>query len=247
MTPRSCSAAAAAVYPLCFWPQIAQLVGPVTPLKRSNLARHSMQRHSKPTMNACEMVSVERGQGIAVCLETTRNLEGDYAFVQVNKQISGWRHAQETEPDLVIACCSYMPRCLLHSYLGGVGGSLVRRRLDSVQGTRTYLQTLVYSPWRHCSTCVHWRSLPSWLSDQVLQPPVSRLQNATSINCCESPTNPDLGKGQVSKLPPANAERLQVCLADGGCDLQSLDRSWLQGVLSEPSSKDCQQPAEPLC
>ena len=63
-------------------------MGPLTPLKRSNLASHSMQQHSKPTMNACEMVSVERGQGIAVCLETTRDLEGDYAFIQVCKQNS---------------------------------------------------------------------------------------------------------------------------------------------------------------
>lgn len=47
-----------------------------------------MQRHGKPTMNACEMVSVERGQGIAVCLETTRDLEGDYAFIQVCEQTS---------------------------------------------------------------------------------------------------------------------------------------------------------------
>ena len=56
----------------------------MTPLKRSDMASHSLQRHSKPTMNACDMVSVERGQGIAVCLTTTRDLEGDYAYIQVS-------------------------------------------------------------------------------------------------------------------------------------------------------------------
>ena len=35
-------------------------------------------------MNACEMVSVETGQSIAVGLEVTRDLEGDYAFMQVS-------------------------------------------------------------------------------------------------------------------------------------------------------------------
>ena len=60
------------------------MTGPITPLDRSNLSSNSMQRHSKPTMNACEMVSVETGQAVAVGLEVTRDLEGDYAFIQVS-------------------------------------------------------------------------------------------------------------------------------------------------------------------
>lgn len=52
------------------------------------MATHSSQRHSKPTMNACEMVSIERGQSIVACLETSRNLEGDYAFLQVRSNNS---------------------------------------------------------------------------------------------------------------------------------------------------------------
>lgn len=54
------------------------MVGPATPLRRANQAKHS-----KPTLNACEMVSVETGQGIAVALDVSRQLEGNYAFLQV--------------------------------------------------------------------------------------------------------------------------------------------------------------------
>ncbi len=42
-----------------------------------------MQRHTRPTMNACELVSVETGQGIAVGLDVTRDLLGEYAHMQV--------------------------------------------------------------------------------------------------------------------------------------------------------------------
>lgn len=64
--------------------RVTHVTGPITPLDRSNLSSNSMQRHSKPTMNACEMVSVETGQAVAVGLEVTRDLEGDYAFIQVS-------------------------------------------------------------------------------------------------------------------------------------------------------------------
>ena len=63
---------------------VTHVTGPVTPLDRSHLSSNSMQRHNKPTMNACGMVSVETGQGVAVGLEVTRDLEGDYAFIQVS-------------------------------------------------------------------------------------------------------------------------------------------------------------------
>ena len=62
---------------------VTHITGPITPLNRTNLDSDSMQRHNKPTMNACEMVSVETGQGIAVGLEVNRDLQGDYAYLQV--------------------------------------------------------------------------------------------------------------------------------------------------------------------
>lgn len=62
---------------------VTHVTGPITPLDRTNLSSNSMQRHNKPTMNACEMVSVETGQAVAVGLEVSRDLQGDYAFLQV--------------------------------------------------------------------------------------------------------------------------------------------------------------------
>lgn len=63
---------------------VTHVTGPLTPLDRTNLSSNSMQRHSKPTMNACEMVSVEAGQGIAVGLEVSKELQRDYAYLQVS-------------------------------------------------------------------------------------------------------------------------------------------------------------------
>ena len=63
---------------------VTHITGPLTPLGRTNLSSNSMQRHNKPTMNACEMVSVETGQGIAVGLEVSKELQGDYAYLQVS-------------------------------------------------------------------------------------------------------------------------------------------------------------------
>lgn len=70
---------------------VTHVTGPLAPLVRRNLSSSRMQQHSKPTMNACEMVSVETGQAIAVGLEVTKNLEGDYAFMQV---VLSWRSLQ---------------------------------------------------------------------------------------------------------------------------------------------------------
>lgn len=63
--------------------RVTHVTGPITSLDRTNLSSNSMQRHSKPTMNACEMVSVETGQAVAMGLEVSRDLQGDYAFLQV--------------------------------------------------------------------------------------------------------------------------------------------------------------------
>lgn len=65
--------------------KVTHVMGPVTPLDRTKLSSNSMQRHTKPTMNASNMVSVETGQAIAVGLEVTRDLEGEYAFMQVSQ------------------------------------------------------------------------------------------------------------------------------------------------------------------
>lgn len=65
--------------------KVTHVMGPVTPLDRTKLSSNSMQRHNKPTMNASNMVSVETGQAIAVGLEVTRDLEGEYAFMQVSQ------------------------------------------------------------------------------------------------------------------------------------------------------------------
>ena len=62
---------------------VTHVTGPITPLNRANLGSNSMQRHFKPTMNACELVSVETGQGIAVGLDTTRDLQVEYVYMQV--------------------------------------------------------------------------------------------------------------------------------------------------------------------
>ena len=62
---------------------VTHVTGPITPLNRANLGSNSMQRHTKPTMNACELVSVETGQGIAVGLDTTRDLQVEYVYMQV--------------------------------------------------------------------------------------------------------------------------------------------------------------------
>ncbi|KAL3133773.1 hypothetical protein ABBQ32_008255 [Trebouxia sp. C0010 RCD-2024] len=70
---------------------VTHVTGPITPLDRTNLSSNSMQRHNKPTMNACEMVSVETGQAVAVGLEVSRDLQGDYAFLQV---VLSWRSLQ---------------------------------------------------------------------------------------------------------------------------------------------------------
>ncbi|KAL0045444.1 hypothetical protein WJX82_006816 [Trebouxia sp. C0006] len=67
---------------------VTHVTGPTTPLNRANLGSNSMQRHFKPTMNACELVSVETGQGIAVGLDITRDLQVEYVYMQV---ILGWR------------------------------------------------------------------------------------------------------------------------------------------------------------
>ena len=76
------------LWDVCFV-QVAQMVGPLTPVRRAKLASHSLQRHSKPTLNACDMVSVEQGQSIAVALEVSRQLEGNYAYLQVCFLLSG--------------------------------------------------------------------------------------------------------------------------------------------------------------
>ena len=62
---------------------VTHVTGPVTPLNRANLGIDSMQRHTKPTMNACELVSVETGHGIAVGLDITRDLQVEYVYMQV--------------------------------------------------------------------------------------------------------------------------------------------------------------------
>ena len=62
---------------------VTHVTGPVTSMDRSKMGSNSMQRRSRPTMNAHEMVSVETGQGIAVGLDVTRDLPGDYAYMQV--------------------------------------------------------------------------------------------------------------------------------------------------------------------
>ena len=62
---------------------LTHVIGPVTPLNRSKPGSSSMQRHPRPTMNACEMVSVETGQGIAVGLDVARDLQSDHAYMQV--------------------------------------------------------------------------------------------------------------------------------------------------------------------
>ncbi|KAA6429955.1 MAG: hypothetical protein FRX49_00387 [Trebouxia sp. A1-2] len=67
---------------------VTHVTGPITPLHRANLGSNSMQRHTKPTMNACELVSVETGQGVAVGLDIVRDLQVEYVYMQV---ILGWR------------------------------------------------------------------------------------------------------------------------------------------------------------
>ena len=62
---------------------VTHMAGPITPLDRTNLSSNSMQRHTKPTVNACELVSIETGQGIAVGLDVTRDLQVDYVIMQV--------------------------------------------------------------------------------------------------------------------------------------------------------------------
>ena len=69
--------------------RVTHMTGPINPLDRSNLSSNSMQRHNKPTMNACQMVSVETGQAVALGLEVTRDLEGEYAFIQVGLMLPG--------------------------------------------------------------------------------------------------------------------------------------------------------------
>ncbi len=62
---------------------VTHVTGPITPLNRANLSSNSMQRHNKPTMNACELVSVETGHSIAVGLDITRDVQVEYLYMQV--------------------------------------------------------------------------------------------------------------------------------------------------------------------
>ena len=62
---------------------VVHVTGPLTPLDRTSLTSNTLQRHTKPTLNACQLVSVEQGQGIAVGLDVTRELQGEYAYIQV--------------------------------------------------------------------------------------------------------------------------------------------------------------------
>lgn len=69
---------------------VTHMAGPITPLDRTNLSSNSMQQHTKPTVNACELVSIETGQGIAVGLDITRDLQVDYVIMQVCCLPTSW-------------------------------------------------------------------------------------------------------------------------------------------------------------
>ena len=84
---------------------VTHVLGPTTPLDRTNLNSNSMQRHSKPTRNACQLVSIETGQSMALGLDITRDLQGEYAYIQVSL-LSGTCSAHST---LKALCLSTPP------------------------------------------------------------------------------------------------------------------------------------------